>query len=158
MGSKHPYGISGPLKTSLSKPKRICPHPYATKVNVNPQMSNVVVQLCHPCPPHNLVTRFCKQTDVVRSFLAPNRKLKHQVLSASRNFQRRLTSFSLGLPASHRSFTKIQDGCVRRVHRVSGSHPQPSPHGEEQNSSTGHRPSQDASALDHRLPTKLLKF
>src|SRR5580700_1066454 len=34
--SKHPDGISGPLKTSLAKPKRICPRLYATKVKVNP--------------------------------------------------------------------------------------------------------------------------
>ena len=40
-------------------------------------------------------------TDVVGSFLAPNRKIKNQVLSGSRNFQTGLTSVSLVLPASH---------------------------------------------------------
>jgi hypothetical protein len=85
------------------------------------------MQLCHPRRAQNLVTRVSEQPDIVGSFLTPNRKIKHQVLSTSRNFQRCLTNVSLALPASRRSFTKIQNDCVRRFHRVSGSHPQPSP-------------------------------
>jgi hypothetical protein len=103
------------------------------------------MQLRHPRRPQKLVARFREQPDFMGSFLAPNRKINHQVLSASRDFQRCLTSVSLALPASHRSFTKIQDGGVTRINGVSPSHPQPSPQREKQNRSSG-QPSQHTSA------------
>ena len=117
----------------------------------------MIVQLRHPRRAQNLVTRFCEETDVVGSFFAPNRKIKNQVFSGSRNFQRRLTGLRLGLPASHRALTKIQDGSVSRFHGVSASHPQPSPNRDKQNSGSGH-PSQYTSTLDRRLPAKFLEF
>jgi len=157
VGSKHPDGISSPLKTRLSKPKKIWPRLCATKVNINPQISNVVVKLCHPRRAQDLVARLSEQPDFIGSFLAPNRKIEDQVPNLSRNFQTRLARLRLALPAGHGSLTKIQDGCVRPFHRVSGSHPQPSPHREEQNSSGGHQ-HKHPSALDRRLPPKLLKF
>ena len=122
-------------------PREYAPGSNATEVNIDPQISNVIMQLRHPRRAQNLVTRFSEQTDVVGSFFAPNRKIKNQVFSSSRNFQRCLTRLRLALPAGHRALTKIQDGCVGRFHRVSGSHPQPSPHREEQNSSSGHQQS-----------------
>ena len=158
MVSENSDAISGPLKTSLSNPKRIFSGSNAPEVNIDPQTHNVIMQLRHPRRAQRLVARVSEQADIVASFLAPNRKIKNQVLSGSRNFQNCLTGLRLALPASHRPLTKIQDGRVSCFDGVLGSHPQPSPHGEEQSSSTGRRPSQDASALDHRLPTKLLKF
>jgi hypothetical protein len=58
MESKHPGGISGPLKTRLSNPQRICPYPDVAEVNTNPQISNVIVQLRDSRRVQNLVTRF----------------------------------------------------------------------------------------------------
>ena len=85
----------------MSNPERICPRPYTTEVNVNPQINNVIVQLRHSGGAQNLDIPFCQDTDVVGSLFAPNRKIKNQVLSGSRNFQTGLTSVSLVLPASH---------------------------------------------------------
>src|ERR1700733_5001992 len=157
MESKHPDGISGPLKTRLSNPKRIYPRPNVAKVNINPQISNVIVQLRDSRRAQNLVTRFCEETDLVGSFFAPNRKIKNHVFSGSRNFQRCVTRLRLALPASHRPLTKIQDCRVSCFHGVSASHQQPSPNHDKQNGSSG-QPSQDTSALHDRLPTKLLEF
>jgi hypothetical protein len=137
MESKHPDGISGPLKARLSNPKRICPCPNVAEVNINPQISNVIVQLRDPRRAQNLVTRFCEETDLVGSFFAPNRKIQNQVFSRSRNFQRFVTCLRLALPASHRPLTKIQDRRVSRCHGVSPSYPQPSPNHDKQNSSSG---------------------
>ena len=50
------------------------------------------MQLRHPRRAQKLVARVSEQPDIVGSFFAPNRKIKNQVLSASRNFQRCLTS------------------------------------------------------------------
>jgi hypothetical protein len=157
MESKHPDGISGPLKARLSNPKRICSCPNVAEVNTNPQISNVIVQLRDPRRAQNLVTSFREETDLVGAFFAPDRKIKNQVFSGSRNFQRCVTRLRLALPASHRPLTKIQDCRVSCFHGVSASHQQPSPNREKQNCSSRH-PSQDTSALHRRLPTKLLEF
>jgi hypothetical protein len=117
----------------------------------------VIMQLRHPRRAQELVTRVSEQPDIVGPFFAPNRKIKHQVLSASRNFERCVTIVSRALPANHRPLTKIQDYRVSCFHGLSASHPQPSPNHDKQNCSSGH-PSQDTSALDRRLPTKLLEF
>jgi hypothetical protein len=42
-GSKHPDGISDPLKTRLSNPKRICARPNTTEINIDPQVCNVIM-------------------------------------------------------------------------------------------------------------------
>jgi len=117
----------------------------------------MIVQLRHSRGAQNLVTRFCEEADVVGSFFAPDWKIKNQVFRGSRNFQRRLTGLRLALPASHRPFTKIHDYRVSYFHGLSASHPQPSANRDKQNSGSGH-PSQDTSALQRRLPTKLLEF
>ena len=140
----------GPLKIGLSNPKRICSRPNATEVNIDPQNSNVIMQLRRPRRAQKLVACVSEQPDIVGSFFAPDRKIENQVLGRSSNPQRRLISANLALPASYGSLTKIQDGRVSRSHRVSASHPQPSSHREEQNSSSGD-PSQHPSALDRRL-------
>ena len=99
--SKHPNGISGPLKTSLAKPKGVRSCLYPPKVHVNAQIGNVVVQLCYPRRAKNLITGFCEQTDVVWSFFASNREINNQMFSPPRNFQRCLTRRRLALPAGH---------------------------------------------------------
>ena len=83
--SKHPDGISSPLKTRLSKPERICSRPNATEVNIDPQNSNVFMQLGHPRRAQKPVARVSDQPHIVRSFLAPNRKINDQMLCVSRN-------------------------------------------------------------------------
>jgi hypothetical protein len=103
--------------------KRICAWPNATEVNIYSQTSDVIMHFRHSGHSQDLVARVSEQTDIVRPFFAPNRKIKGQVLRASRNLQRCLNNVSLALPASHRSFTKIQDGCISRFRGVSGSHP-----------------------------------
>src|ERR1700691_1807425 len=60
MGSKDPDRISGPLKTKLSNSKRICPRPNTAKINIDMQISNVVLELRHPRRAQNQVTRFCE--------------------------------------------------------------------------------------------------
>jgi hypothetical protein len=106
-GSKHPDAISSPFKAGLPNPKKICSLSNTTEINIEPQISNVIVQLRHPRRAQNLVIRFCEETDVVGSFFAPNRKIKNKVLRASRDSQGCLTITRLALPANHRSFTKI---------------------------------------------------
>lgn len=105
--SKHPDGISSPFETKLSNPKRICSRPNATKVNIDPQARNVIMQLRHPRRAQELITRVSEQPDIVGPFFAPNRKIKDQVLSASRNFQRFLTRRRLALPTGNRALAKI---------------------------------------------------
>jgi hypothetical protein len=58
--SKHPDGISSPFKTRLSNPKRICSRSNATQVYIDPQTSNVIMQIRDPPCAQNLITRFCK--------------------------------------------------------------------------------------------------
>jgi len=41
--SKHPDGISGPLKTRLSNAKRICARQNTTEINIDPQIGNVIM-------------------------------------------------------------------------------------------------------------------
>src|SRR5690242_1019373 len=119
MDLKEPYRVSGPFKTILSKPKRICPRPNAAEIDIDPQAVNVITQLRRPHRAQELVAGISDQRDIVGSFLAPNRKLKNQVLSRSRNFQRRLTRVRWVLPAGHRAIAKIQNGNVSCLHRVS---------------------------------------
>src|SRR3981081_793424 len=99
--SKHPNGVPGPLKITLPNPERICSRPNATKVNINPQISNMVMQLGHTSRSQHLVTRLGEETDIVGSFLAPNRQVKNKVLSDSRNSQRGLPSLRGALPANY---------------------------------------------------------
>jgi hypothetical protein len=155
--SEHPDGISSPFKAGLSNSKRICSRPNATEVNIDSQTSNVIMQDRDPRSAQELIARVSEDYDIVGPFLASDRKIKQQVPSGSGNFQRRLASASWALPASHRSFTKIQGDRVSRFYRVSRSHPQPSAHREEQNSSSGN-PNQHTCALHRRLPTKLLEL
>ena len=88
IGSKHADGISGPLKTSLSNPKRICCWPNAAEVNIDPHTVNVISQLRRPRRAQELVAGVSDQPDIVGPFFASNRKIKNQMLSASRNLQR----------------------------------------------------------------------
>ena len=99
--SKHPDGISGPLNIRLSNPQRIWAWPNTAEVNIDPQAGNVIMQIRDPCRAQKLVARVSEQPDIVGSFFAPNRKIKNQVLSGSRNLQRCLASLRWVLPASH---------------------------------------------------------
>jgi hypothetical protein len=83
--SKHADGVSGPLKTGLSNPKRISSRPNAVEVSIGVQTGNVITQLRRPRRAQELVASIREQPDIVGSFLAPNGKLKHQVLRRSRN-------------------------------------------------------------------------
>ena len=58
--SKHPDGISGPLKTGLSDRKRIFSGPNTTELNIDTQTNHVIMQLCHPRRTQKLVTRVIK--------------------------------------------------------------------------------------------------
>src|SRR5579863_7221175 len=80
MGSENSDGISGPLKTRLSNPKRIFSGPNATEVNIDPQTHNVIMQFRHPRRAQKLVAPVTEEPDFIGSFFAPNRKIKHQVL------------------------------------------------------------------------------
>ena len=156
IGSKHPNGISGPLKTRLSNSKRIYALPYTTEVNINPQVSNVIVQLRRPRSAQNLTTRFCQETHIVGPFFASDRKFKDQVLSCSRDLQR--CTLRWRFPTGYRALPKVQNRCVSRRYRVASSHPpQRSPDCEKQNGSSGHQ-SHHTSALACRLPAKLFEF
>jgi hypothetical protein len=105
--SKHSHGISGPVNTGLSNPQRICARSNTPEVNIDLQISNVIMQLRHTSSSQNLVTRVSEKPDIVGPFFAPNRKIKDQVLSASRNFQRFLTRRRLALLAGNRALAKI---------------------------------------------------
>jgi hypothetical protein len=56
--SKHPDGISGPLKTSLTNPKRICARTNTTEINIDLQVGHVILQQCRARRAQNLVARF----------------------------------------------------------------------------------------------------
>ncbi len=71
--------------TRLSNPKRIFSGPNATEVNIAPQDGNVITQFRHPRRAQKLVTRVSEQPHIVGAFVAPNRKIKDQVLCVSRN-------------------------------------------------------------------------
>ena len=98
MRSKHADRISGPLKTSLSNPKRICSRLNAAQFNIDPHTGNVITQLRRPRRAQELGASVSDQPDIVRSFLGSNRKIKNQVLGRSRNLQRRLTRVRWVLP------------------------------------------------------------
>jgi hypothetical protein len=59
-GSKQAYGISAPLKTRLPNPKKICPRRNTPNVNIDPQVGNVIMQLCRARRAQNLVARLSK--------------------------------------------------------------------------------------------------
>ena len=99
--SKHPDGVSGPLKTRLSNPKRICARPNTTEVNIDPQTDNVILQLCRTGRAQDLIARLREYADIVRSFLAASRQVQNQVLNGSRNLQWCLTCLGWVLPTSY---------------------------------------------------------